>query len=171
MALWSLQKEIYRILAGLRWKAIKPWLNSSYKTLLDVGGSDYSIKKTLTAQFKVTTCDIKPKKGIIKQDVQKLTFKNNSFDIVTCFEVLEHVPDPVRAMKELQRVSKHRLLISVPNDPWFTFTRLGIWEKEHFWSIKPNTIKLHLGKPIYEKNIIFGRYYFAVFEKTRRIQQ
>jgi|SRR3989344_6678395 len=171
MLIKSAQKKIYRILASLRWNAIRPWLNTQNKTLLDVGGSDFSVYGPLAQKFKITTCDIKPKKGILKQDVQKLTFKDNSFDMVTCFEVLEHIPDPVKAMKELYRVTKNRLLISVPNDPWFTFTRFGIWEKEHFWTIKPEVIKLHLGMPIYEKKIVFSRYYFAVFEKSKKTRQ
>ena len=112
MLLKSAQKKIYRVLASLRWNAIRPWLDTQNKTLLDVGGSDFSVYGPLEKKFKITTCDIKPKKGIIKQDVQRLTFKDNSFDMVTCFEVLEHVPDPVKAMKELYRVAKNRLLIS-----------------------------------------------------------
>ncbi len=159
------QKIIYRNLARMRWQKILPWLDMRYKTLLDVGSVDFNSHAKLKDHFTITTCDIKGGKGVIEADVQNLPFKDNSFDIVTCFEVLEHVPDPVAAMKELRRVCKHRLLISVPNDPWFTYTRAGIWEKEHLWSIRPDAIKHQLGKPHHEQKIVFRRYYFAVFDK------
>ncbi len=42
--------------------------------------------------------------------------KAYTFDIVTCLEVLEHLPQPVysKALQELQRVSGKYLLVSVP---------------------------------------------------------
>lgn len=49
-------------------------------------------------------------------DVTRLPFKDNSFDIVICSEVLEHVPDNKKAAKELVRVLKpgKDLVVSVP---------------------------------------------------------
>ena len=42
--------------------------------------------------------------GIQCQDVQRLTYADASFDVVTSTEVLEHVPDDRRAFAELHRV-------------------------------------------------------------------
>ena len=42
----------------------------------------------------------------IRGDVQDLPFKENSFDIVYCRYILEHVPDPLRVLKEARRVLK-----------------------------------------------------------------
>jgi SAM-dependent methyltransferase len=42
--------------------------------------------------------------GVQCQDVQRLTYANASFDVVTSTEVLEHVPDDRRAFAELHRV-------------------------------------------------------------------
>ena len=113
MLIKSAQKKIYRILASLRWNAIRPWLNTQNKTLLDVGGSDFSVYGPLAQKFKITTCDIKPKKGILKQDVQKLTFKDNSFDTVVSVATLEHIQKNKRSkfLEELKRVSKKKILI------------------------------------------------------------
>jgi len=137
VSLLKIQKSIYRMLARKRWRVINTWLNPKYKTMLDVGGVDFNIHQRLKERFKIVSCDVRGGKDVVKSDVQNLMFKNKSFDIVTCLEVLEHVPNPVKAISELKRVCKHRLIVTVPNDPWFTIARLGIKEKEHLWSITP----------------------------------
>lgn len=63
-----------------------------------------------------------PTVDYIQGDICELPFETRSFDIVICTEVLEHIPNPDRALKELIRVSSGYLLISVPHEPWF---RLG----------------------------------------------
>jgi 2-polyprenyl-3-methyl-5-hydroxy-6-metoxy-1,4-benzoquinol methylase len=52
-------------------------------------------------------------------DVLALPFADASFDLVLCCEVLEHVEDPSRALRELCRVSAGFVLVSVPHEPWF----------------------------------------------------
>jgi len=39
-------------------------------------------------------------------DVHELPFENNSIDSIICIAVLEHVEDPIKAWKEIQRVLK-----------------------------------------------------------------
>jgi SAM-dependent methyltransferase len=39
-------------------------------------------------------------------DIQALPFKDSTFDYVILSHVLEHLPDPVRAMRELQRIAR-----------------------------------------------------------------
>ncbi len=55
-------------------------------------------------------------------DLLALPFDDDSFDLVLCLEVLEHIPDPRPALAELSRVSSSELILSVPHEPWF---RLG----------------------------------------------
>lgn len=64
-----------------------------------------------------------PQVKITKGDIYKLPYKNNSFDVVISTEVLEHLDKPAQALDELKRVSKSNLLLSVPNEPWFTIQR------------------------------------------------
>jgi len=42
------------------------------------------------------------------------TFTNNSVDNIVCTEVIEHVSDHTLAMRELCRVAKKRIIITVP---------------------------------------------------------
>jgi ubiquinone/menaquinone biosynthesis C-methylase UbiE len=68
---------------------------------------------------------VNPDISIKQGDIYKLPFKDNTFDVVVCTEVLEHLDKPKDALKELKRVSKKYLLLSVPNEPWFTFQRIA----------------------------------------------
>ncbi|HOM30006.1 MAG TPA: class I SAM-dependent methyltransferase [Deltaproteobacteria bacterium] len=49
-------------------------------------------------------------------DVTRLPFKDASFDVVICSEVLEHIPEHTRAIEEIVRVLKpgKSLVVSVP---------------------------------------------------------
>lgn len=51
--------------------------------------------------------------------VLELPFPEGAFDLVLCTEVLEHLERPEQALSELLRVSSDRVLISVPEEPWF----------------------------------------------------
>lgn len=48
-------------------------------------------------------------------DAAQLPLAQGSVDTVLCFETLEHLPDPERALKEYRRVSRGRLVLTVPN--------------------------------------------------------
>ncbi|MDQ0999276.1 ubiquinone/menaquinone biosynthesis C-methylase UbiE [Phyllobacterium ifriqiyense] len=50
-------------------------------------------------------------------DLAHLPFDTDTFDVIVCFETVEHVDDPLAAINELQRVLKSNglLIISTPN--------------------------------------------------------
>lgn len=54
--------------------------------------------------------------GIQHQDITRLSFADQTFDLSVCLEVLEHVPDYLKAFSELARVTKvgGRVFITVP---------------------------------------------------------
>lgn len=101
--------------------------------------------------------------SILKEDIQQLSFNDHQFDIVLCQQVLEHVPDPVKAIKELRRVAARQLIITVPYEPFFSIARLCCWEKEHLWAVTPLVLKHYLGAPIFENKLFFKRYYLGVW--------
>ena len=49
--------------------------------------------------------------------VLHLPFKSNSYDVVACFEVLEHLrfEDFLKSLSELHRVAKHKVILSLPD--------------------------------------------------------
>ncbi len=50
-------------------------------------------------------------------DISRLPFLDDAFDLVLAIEVLEHVPEPRAALRELSRVSSASLVLSVPQEP------------------------------------------------------
>lgn len=56
--------------------------------------------------IKYLSIDLDPHKAMKKADIQNMSFHNNSFDIIFCSHVLEHVDDDRKAMKEFLRVLK-----------------------------------------------------------------
>lgn len=63
-----------------------------------------------------------PTAALVQADAAQLPFHNGSYDLVLCLEVLEHLAEPERALRELRRVSARGCLLSVPHEPFF---RLG----------------------------------------------
>jgi ubiquinone/menaquinone biosynthesis C-methylase UbiE len=62
---------------------------------------------------------IYPQLKLSKGDIYKLDYKDNSFDLLICTEVLEHLKDPIKAVEEMKRVTSKYIIISVPNEPFF----------------------------------------------------
>jgi SAM-dependent methyltransferase len=53
-----------------------------------------------------TTTDLYSPLADVKADICNLPFKDNTYDIILCNHVLEHIPDDTKAMQELYRVLK-----------------------------------------------------------------
>ncbi|MBC8769690.1 class I SAM-dependent methyltransferase [Arenibacter sp. BSSL-BM3] len=53
-----------------------------------------------------TTTDLNSPLADVKADICNLPFTDNSFDVIFCNHVLEHIPDDTKAMEELYRILK-----------------------------------------------------------------
>ena len=53
-----------------------------------------------------TTTDLLSPLADVKADICNLPFEDNSYDVIFCNHVLEHIPDDTKAMQELYRVLK-----------------------------------------------------------------
>jgi len=87
-------------------------------------GIDYSREAIAIGKKLYPNLDLK------QGDVYKLPYKDESFDLVICSEVLEHLEEPEKGLRELIRVSKKYLLLSVPNEPLFYFFNYTQWGKD-----------------------------------------
>lgn len=52
------------------------------------------------------TADIESPLAKVKMDIHHIPFDENTFDVVLCNHVLEHVEDDIKAMQEIHRVLK-----------------------------------------------------------------
>lgn len=98
----------------------------SGKTALDIGCRDGFWSLWLREQgYKVTSLDIEPHfAGAIKHNVNNgLPFNADSFDLVFCTEVIEHIKSPKQLISEIDRVlkPKGKSIITTPNSNWFLY--------------------------------------------------
>jgi 2-polyprenyl-3-methyl-5-hydroxy-6-metoxy-1,4-benzoquinol methylase len=63
-----------------------------------------------------------PSVDVSQASVYELPFEDDAFDLVLSLEVLEHLERPSDALRELSRVARADLVLSVPYEPYF---RLG----------------------------------------------
>ena len=58
------------------------------------------------SNLEYTTTDLNSPLADVKADICNLPFADNTYDVILCNHVLEHIPDDQRAMEELYRVLK-----------------------------------------------------------------
>ena len=65
-----------------------------------------------------TTTDLLSPLADVKADICNLPFQDNTYDIIFCNHVLEHIPDDTKAMQELYRVLKPdgMAILQIPQD-------------------------------------------------------
>jgi len=137
--------------------------------ILDIGCMDDFLEKRLSRKFDYLGIDEEPfceNNKIIRKSVKDLK-KGEKYDIVIATEVLEHLDDPVDAIRTLKSLTKRYILISVPYEPFFSIFRMFLPAKEHLWTIFPQTLKKHLGKPVCERLACFNRTYIALWDLKR----
>lgn len=77
-----------------------------------------------------------PRGSFMTASIFDLPFPDRSFDVVGCFEVLEHLPGdgPDTALRELARVAKKAVVLSVPCEPHFSLANAARGKN---WNIRP----------------------------------
>lgn len=58
-------------------------------------------------------------------DIYNIDHPDNSFDVVYCFEVLEHLEEPDRALAAMARVASRAVVMSVPHEPFFCLANVA----------------------------------------------
>jgi SAM-dependent methyltransferase len=123
---WYLRSR-HRFVARLASKVLK---RSGGTSVLDAGCGTGGLCAFLEAEGVTTIvgCDAESEavahgrekgrlKNAIVADVSKLPFDDNAFDLVICSEVLEHLPDHRAGLREILRVSRGPVLLTIPAHP------------------------------------------------------
>lgn len=101
------------------WHQIHEIISLEPETILEIGvGNKFLSDYLKNRNYKVTTLDIDHTlKPDVIGSVTYMPFADNSFEVVACYEVLEHLPfsDFGRALSEIYRVSKKYVVISLPD--------------------------------------------------------
>ena len=68
--------------------------------------------------IEYTTTDLLSPLADVKADICNLPFEDNTYDIIFCNHVLEHIPDDTKAIQELYRVLKKggMAILQIPQD-------------------------------------------------------
>ncbi|MCX4243732.1 class I SAM-dependent methyltransferase [Paraliomyxa miuraensis] len=61
--------------------------------------------------------DLPPELAARPASIYELPWPDHAFDLVVCCEVLEHLHDPARGLRELARVARRHVLLSTPWEP------------------------------------------------------
>lgn len=120
-------------------------VSGSGKTVLEIGCNEGFLSKALVEDGCIVTSadysldQIKKAKEIfnidaVQADINNIPFPDQSFDIAVSGETLEHVFNPMGALKELFRVARERVVITIPVGEYW----LG--ELTHQWEINAKTI-------------------------------
>ena len=88
-------------------------LQESNSSIAAIGG-DFSAEALVWGR-----ANVKHNAPLTHMDIHHLPFPDNSFPLVICLEVLEHLPDSTVGLRELARVSSEYVLLSVPTNPFF----------------------------------------------------
>ncbi len=110
--------------------------------------------------WEYTTTDLYSPIVDVKADICDLPFEDNSFDLVFCNHVLEHIPDDKKAMSELHRVLKKggTGIFQVPQDLERETTY------EDFSITSPEERAKHFGQ--YDHVRVYGLDYFDKLRKA-----
>jgi ubiquinone/menaquinone biosynthesis C-methylase UbiE len=126
--------SLQRRRARMRFAAALKNLPDNLTVALDVGGGDGYFGQLLLEKrpdvkaicFDLSRSRIKAAAKLVEGvefragDIYKLPFDDGAFELVTAFEVIEHLLHPQKALEEIARVCSNRAVISVPNDEELT---------------------------------------------------
>ncbi len=106
--------------------------NGKGKKVLDIGCREGAQSEWLKQRgYEVTSIDIEKKYRYCRVvDANKrLPFKDNSFDLIWCSEVIEHLEDPAKSLAEFRRVLKPggELIITTPNSYCLVFRIMSLF--------------------------------------------
>lgn len=160
------KKEQKRLTAQL--KKIDAEIPNNQKNALDVGAGTGNVTgKLLAMEYHVTATDISPemcqilkkryaayipkKLTVINSPIEDLTFSKGTFDLITCYSVIHHLPDYLGALTTLSGFLKKGGVIYIDHEI-----------SPYYWKKEPNPI-INLLKDIYfHSNPLINSLYFYI---------
>lgn len=139
--------------------------------VLDIGCGVGGLSKFLAERgYKVVGCDLfyealeelSSKFKKVQADAFKLPFKDNSFDLIGLFDVLEHFSDDAKLFKEALRIVKDGgfIVVTVParKELWSYFDEFSYHKRRYSKGALKKLIETYALKPIVLKYMFFLLY-------------
>jgi SAM-dependent methyltransferase len=104
-----------------RFEVVASKLKNETGTLVDVGARNRILKKYLPESIRYNSADFDPGHDFRWDLEQPIDQPDDSFDYVVSLDVLEHVEGIHKALKELIRISRRKVFISLPNMAFLGF--------------------------------------------------
>ena len=157
--------------SGNVYEKIKELINGEGTTLLDVGCGDGEFISKLPLWMRSYGCGYeKPKQNInfkrVDLNKDNIPFKTK-FDIVTCMELIEHIENPFKLIRELSRVTKKNgvVVLSTPNvQSWYyriyymlTGKLIGFEQKDGYSFDHITPIHWHVFKKYIEEHFVIEK--------------
>lgn len=127
IGVYSFLKEVLRLVNGISPKNlldagcgegfVMRYLWDHYKGVLPLTGFDMDYNAISQAR------SINPGQHLAQASIYNMPFRDKSFDLVICLEVLEHLTRVDGALAEISRVARGDCIISVPFEPYFSICR------------------------------------------------
>ncbi|RWG80125.1 MAG: class I SAM-dependent methyltransferase [Mesorhizobium sp.] len=96
------------------------WLDQG----IDARGSDFSTQIIDMAKENARGRDLDPGRFVVRS-IYEVTPDRDSAGLVVCCEVMEHLEDPQKALRALQRIATSDLILSVPREPLWRVLNLA----------------------------------------------
>ena len=113
-----------------------PELFSEKTKVFDIGDTSGILfkamkRKGLSVNINPDTVNFIRNNGIEAEvgDIENLPFQDKSCEYAFCFECIEHVSNPIRALKEISRITQKKIFLSIPYVKKTAIYELGYWKK------------------------------------------
>jgi hypothetical protein len=121
--------DIFRIQETNLINFVKTFATDDYEAAAEIGATSDIFLKHIKAKCKIgvnvldACVEQLNRQGItgLKTYGEKMPFEDSEVGLVICFETLEHVQNPILFLTELSRITKGRLLLSIP---WVSKTNI-----------------------------------------------
>jgi ubiquinone/menaquinone biosynthesis C-methylase UbiE len=145
------------------WRQISCIIGLRPKNVLEIGiGSGLTRFALKRLGIDITTADLEKKLDVdFEADVRTLPFRDNTFDVVAAFQILEHLPftEFSTALEELSRVSARYICISLPDSGRYVRVSIRLtWRIAMDWVID-------LTRFTRKRHVFDGQHYWEINRK------
>lgn len=122
-----------------------------YQSMLEIGCGEGHIQALLTPHHAIAF-DIDwqivrdaqsrfPQSAYFVGDGMQIALPSHSFDVTLAIEVLEHIPQPEKIIREAQRLTRRYAIFSVPNEPLWRILNMARGRYLTDWGNTPGHIQ------------------------------